>query len=179
MPSPNPQPPTPNPQRIRLLVLDVDGVLTDGAIVLDEQGRESKRFHVRDGLGIKLLRDNGVEVAVLSSRSSRAVTLRMAEVGVTRVVQGAADKAAGLARLLAEAGVPADQTAYMGDDLQDLPAMHRCAYRMTVADAAKPVRDAADYVTFAPGGHGAVREAAEHLLRAQHKWRQAIARYES
>lgn len=169
--------PTANIDHLKLLVLDVDGVLTDGSITLDEHGHELKRFHVRDGLGIKLLRDNGIDVAILSSRASRAVTLRMREIDIKHVLQGVADKAAGLETLLREIGTPTSATAYMGDDLQDLPAMRKCAYRMTVADAAKPVRDAADYVTFAPGGQGAVREAAEHLLRSQHKWRDALTRY--
>ncbi|MFA9479865.1 KdsC family phosphatase [Phycisphaerales bacterium AB-hyl4] len=169
--------PTANIDHLKLLVLDVDGVLTDGSITLTEQGHEIKRFHVRDGLGIKLLRDNGIDVAILSSRASRAVTLRMQEIGITHVLQGVADKAAGLATLLNDINIPAAEAAYMGDDLQDLPAMRKCAYRMTVADASKPVRDAADYVTFTQGGHGAVREAAEHLLRSQNKWRTALAPY--
>ncbi|MEX0746135.1 MAG: HAD-IIIA family hydrolase [Phycisphaeraceae bacterium] len=174
---PKPQATTPDPDVIRLLVLDVDGVLTDGSIVLDEHGHETKRFHVRDGLGIKLLRDNGVDVAVLSARASRAVSLRMKELKVTLVSQGNADKEAGLARLLEQAGVSADHAAYMGDDLQDLPAMQRCAYRISVPDAPREVRDVAHHVTFVPGGRGAVRDAAEHLLRTQGKWRQAIAEY--
>lgn len=164
---------------LRLLVLDVDGVLTDGALYLDERGGEIKRFHVRDGLGIKAAREAGIEVAVLTSRSSRAVTMRMAEVGVTLVTQKAADKLAGLEALLERAGVAANQAAYMGDDLQDLPAMRRCAYKLAPADAAAEVRQAADHVTDRPGGHGAVREAVEHLLKGRGQWESFLQRYES
>src|SRR5690606_11651612 len=123
-----------------------------------------------DGLGIQLAMEQGLKVAVLSSRLSRAVDARLRELGVTLLMQGARDKGAGLRAIAQQAGVDPAQAAYMGDDLLDLPAMLRCGYKITVADAAPELRQIADYVTGQPGGHGAVREAVEHLLKAQNKW---------
>lgn len=168
----------PDPSAIKLLVLDVDGVLTDGGITIDSQGVEIvKRFHVRDGLGIQLAMEQGLKVAVLSSRLSRAVDARLRELGVTLLMQGARDKGAGLRAIAQQAGVDPAQAAYMGDDLLDLPAMLRCGYKITVADAAPELRQIADYVTGQPGGHGAVREAVEHLLKAQNKWQAVLDRF--
>lgn len=167
-----------DPCAIKLLVLDVDGVLTDGGITIDSQGVEIvKRFHVRDGLGIQLAMEQGLKVAVLSSRLSRAVDARLRELGVTLLMQGARDKGAGLRAIAQQAGVDPAQAAYMGDDLLDLPAMLRCGYKITVADAAPELRQIADYVTGQPGGHGAVREAVEHLLKAQNKWQAVLDRF--
>lgn len=167
-----------DPYAIKLLVLDVDGVLTDGGITIDSQGVEIvKRFHVRDGLGIQLAMEQGLKVAVLSSRLSRAVDARLRELGVTLLMQGARDKGAGLRAIAQQAGVDPAQAAYMGDDLLDLPAMLRCGYKITVADAAPELRQIADYVTGQPGGHGAVREAVEHLLKAQNKWQAVLDRF--
>ncbi|MEX2544544.1 MAG: HAD-IIIA family hydrolase [Phycisphaeraceae bacterium] len=159
---------------VRLIVFDVDGVLTDGSVIVDEQGVETRRFHIRDGLAFKLARSQGVEVAILSSRKSEAVTRRMGKLGVEHLVQGANDKRAGLERLLASAGMDGAHAAYVGDDLQDIPAMRLCAYPMAVADAAAEVRAAAVYVTTTPGGRGAAREAVEHVLRGQGKWDAAV-----
>ena len=155
---------------VRLLVLDVDGVLTDGSIVYSDSGEEFKRFHVRDGSAIKLWQRAGHAVAFLSGRSSAAVSRRAAELGVTLVLQGRADKSAALDEILAACGMTASETCAVGDDLQDLPVLTRAGVAVAVADACPEVRAAADYVTMTPGGSGAVREVVEHLLKLQGRW---------
>ncbi len=162
---------------IRLVVFDVDGVLTDGGIYVDDRGFESKRFHVRDGFAIRAAMNLGYQVAILTGRSCRAVTLRAKELGITLLEQGCGDKAIGLETLCQRAGVLIEHTAFMGDDLNDLPALLRCGYAMAVADAAPEVREVAAYITQAPGGHGAAREALEHLLKAQGRWDEVVERY--
>jgi 3-deoxy-D-manno-octulosonate 8-phosphate phosphatase (KDO 8-P phosphatase) len=166
-----------SPSNIKLLVLDVDGVLTDGALIYDDNGVETKRFHVRDGFGIRAAMQMGIKVGVVTARSSRVVSLRLAELGVDLYVHGMDNKAIGLEMVTQQAGVEFEETAYLGDDILDLPAMVRCGYPMAVADAAEEVRDVAKFVTTAPGGRGAVREAAEHLLRAQGHWDAVLERF--
>ena len=156
--------------RIRLLVLDVDGVLTDGVLVYGASGEEIKRFHVRDGLALQQARRAGVEVAVVSGRASAAVTRRMSELGVIEVHQGVGDKEALLRGLLARLRVSGAETAVMGDDLPDLPLMRMAGIAMAPVDAAPEVRQAADWVSRSAGGHGAVREAVEWLLRSRKAW---------
>ena len=156
--------------RIRLLVLDVDGVLTDGVLVYGASGEEIKRFHVRDGLAIQQARRAGVEVAIVSGRASAAVTRRMSELGVVEVHQGVGDKESLLRGLLARLGVATAETAVMGDDLPDLPLMRMAGLAMAPADAVPEVRRAAGWVSRSAGGHGAVREAVEMLLRARKAW---------
>ena len=156
--------------RIRLLVLDVDGVLTDGVLVYGASGEETKRFHVRDGLAIQAARRAGLEIAVVSGRASAAVTRRMSELGVVEVHQGVADKESLLRGLLARLGVKAVETAVMGDDLLDLPLMRIVGLAMAPSDAVLDVRRAAGWVSGAAGGHGAVREAVELLLRSRKAW---------
>jgi 3-deoxy-D-manno-octulosonate 8-phosphate phosphatase (KDO 8-P phosphatase) len=156
--------------RIRLLVLDVDGVLTDGVLVYGPSGEEIKRFHVRDGLAVQSARRAGVEVAVVSGRASAAVTRRMSELGIVEVHQGIADKAATLRALLGRLGVKAEETAVMGDDLPDLPVMKIAGLALAPSDAAPEVKRAAGWVSRSPGGHGAVREAVEMLLRSRKVW---------
>lgn len=163
--------------RLQMVVFDVDGVLTDGSIVMDDAGQESKRFHVRDGFAIKAAMSLGLKVGVITGRSSRVVTLRMAELGVELLAQGVHEKAAALESLCAQAGVELDVTAYMGDDLVDLPPMLRSGYPMAVADAVEEVREVAKFVTRAPGGRGAAREAIEHILKAQARWDELLERY--
>jgi 3-deoxy-D-manno-octulosonate 8-phosphate phosphatase (KDO 8-P phosphatase) len=164
-------PPTPPPSRsaaaVELLILDVDGVMTDGSIYLDDDGRETKRFHVRDGFGIKLWQKLGLRVAIITGRSGRVVQHRARELGITLVIQGAADKSAALDDLLGRAGLSTAQTAYLGDDWPDLGPMKRVAYPMAVADADGRILAAAVYTTTRPGGHGAVREAIDHLIGAK------------
>ena len=162
---------------IKLIVFDVDGVLTDGGIYVDDRGIEMKRFHVRDGFAIRAAISLGMRIGVLTGRSTRAVTLRMAELGVGLLIQGARDKATALQTLCQQGGVLPEEVAYVGDDLIDLPAMRRCGYPMAVADAVEDVLAAARYVTNCNGGHGAGREAIEHVLQAQGRWDEVVGRY--
>ena len=175
--TPNPQPPTPNPQSLRLLVLDCDGVLTDGGLYVSEDGKETKRFDVRDGPAIKGAMVCGMQVAILTARSSRAVAQRAEDLGITLLMQGEGHKHRALEQLAKRAGVELEETAYMGDDLQDLPAMLACAMRLAPSNAAAEVRDAADLVTRRRGGHGAVREAIEHLLKQRGQWEQVLEHF--
>jgi 3-deoxy-D-manno-octulosonate 8-phosphate phosphatase (KDO 8-P phosphatase) len=153
--------------RVRLLVLDVDGVLTDGRLYFDAWGETIKVFDVRDGHGIKMLIQHGVEVAWLSARSSEIVAARARELGVARVLQGKSDKAGALSALLADAGVESDESGYIGDDLPDLPAMRVAGFAATVADACEAVKAAAHWISPRDGGRGAVRALAEFILRAK------------
>ena len=157
-------------RRVSVLVLDVDGVLTDGGIVYTDAGDELKRFHVRDGAGLKLWRAAGHRAAVISGRRSKAVERRMAELGVTPVLLGRDDKLAALGELLERVGATPEQCCAVGDDLPDLPVLHACGVAVAVADACPEVRTAADRVTMLGGGHGAVREAVEWLLKGQGVW---------
>lgn len=160
---------------IRLLILDVDGVLTDGTILFDDDGRQYRRFHIRDGLGIAMWRAVGRTAAILTSKRSDAVLARAKMLGIDLVEQGAEDKLPGLQRILAAAGVTAENTAYMGDDLLDLAVMRQVEYPLTVADAVDEVKAVARHVTKRSGGQGAVREAIEHLLRRDGAWEAALA----
>jgi len=152
---------------VRLLVLDVDGVLTDGRLYFGADGEALKVFDVRDGHGVKLLREAGVEVAILSARRSPIVERRARELGITQVIQGAADKGASFAALMQALQVRPDQCGYIGDDWPDLAALAQAGFAATVADAAAEVRRVAHWISAAPGGRGAVRELAEFILRAQ------------
>jgi 3-deoxy-D-manno-octulosonate 8-phosphate phosphatase (KDO 8-P phosphatase) len=149
---------------IQLLVLDVDGVLTDGRLYFGPRGEALKVFHVRDGHGIVQLRRAGLEVAVISGRRSRMVQARCRELGVRHLHQGVSDKLAVLQRLLARLKLPPSACACVGDDLPDLPLMRSVALSFAVADAHPAVRRAADVVTRLRGGHGAVREVCDRLL---------------
>ena len=162
--------------RIELLVLDVDGVLTDGSITYASDGAELKTFHVRDGSGLKLWRQAGRQAAIITGRSSPVVERRAAELGIGPLVQGAADKSAALRNLLKECGLGPDQACYLGDDLPDLGAMLLCGLSAAVADACPEVRAAAHYVTAAAGGRGAAREVIELILRCQGHWQRLVER---
>jgi 3-deoxy-D-manno-octulosonate 8-phosphate phosphatase (KDO 8-P phosphatase) len=161
-------------RRIELLVLDVDGVLTEGGIVYGETGAqvslEIKSFHVRDGSGLKLWHRAGKRSAVITGRSSGLVEVRAAELGVSRVFQGAADKSRPLAQLLCETGLSAAAVCYVGDDVPDVPPLRVCGLAVAVADACPEARAVAHYVTRAPGGRGAVREIIERILSCQDAW---------
>jgi 3-deoxy-D-manno-octulosonate 8-phosphate phosphatase (KDO 8-P phosphatase) len=154
-------------RRIRLLVLDVDGVLTDGRLYLAAAGEELKVFHVRDGSGLVAIQRAGVTVAIISGRDSAAVTRRAGELGIHHVRQGVGDKGAELDRLLAELGVPAEETACVGDDTPDAPMLRRAGLAIGVADAHPALLAAAHWVTKSNGGHGAVREVCDLLLSAR------------
>lgn len=152
--------------RIRLVVFDIDGVMTDGRLYRDDAGNEIKAFYSRDGLGLKALMNNGLTVAALTARESRLVRLRMTELGIVHLIQGREDKGAALAELLTDTGIDANATAYMGDDLVDWPAMRQVALKLCPGDADAWIAERADYVTHAAGGRGAVREVCELLLSA-------------
>lgn len=162
---------------VRLLILDVDGVLTDGRLHFGADGEALKVFDVRDGHGIKLLREAGIAVAILSARSSAIVERRARELGIERVVQGAADKGAAFAALAQACGVAAAHCAYVGDDWPDLAVLTRVGFAATVADAAPEVRRAAHWTAAAGGGRGAVRELAEFILRAQGRFDELLRRH--
>ena len=164
--------------RIRLLVLDVDGVLTDGRIVYDSAGGEAKAFHAADGQGIKYWLRAGHQAAVLSGRESETVQRRADELGIALVCMGAKDKLPAFEELLARADASAEETCYVGDDLVDLPVLARAGFAVAVRDAPEEVRRTAHYVTRRPGGAGAVREVIERILRYQDRWADVTRRYE-
>ena len=157
---------------IRLLVLDVDGVLTDGTLFYSADGEELKNFNVHDGLGIKLMIECGIDIGVITGRSSGAVAARCAELGLDDelVFLGSKEKGADLDRMLASLGIADHQMAAMGDDLPDLPMLGRAGFSFCPADAAPDVAAACDHVCGKEGGRGAVREAAEILLKAKGRW---------
>jgi 3-deoxy-D-manno-octulosonate 8-phosphate phosphatase (KDO 8-P phosphatase) len=154
-------------KHIRLLVLDVDGVLTDGRLYLSAAGEELKVFHVRDGSGLVAVQRAGITVAIISGRDSAAVTRRAAELGIRHVRQGVGDKGAALDRLLDELGISAAATACVGDDTPDVPMLRRAGLAIGVADAHPALLAAAHWVTPSNGGQGAVREACDLLLSAR------------
>jgi 3-deoxy-D-manno-octulosonate 8-phosphate phosphatase (KDO 8-P phosphatase) len=154
-------------KKLKLLILDVDGVLTDGKLFFDNEGNEYKAFHARDGHGIKLLRQTGVEVAVISGRKSNSVALRMKNLGIEHVYQGHEDKRAAFNEIIEKIGITPEQAAHVGDDLLDLPIMTRVGLAIAVADANFAVKQRADWSTTLPGGHGAVREVCDLIMQAQ------------
>ena len=163
--------------RVRLFLSDVDGVLTDGGIYFDAAGLETKRFHVRDGHGIKMLQRGGVQVGFVTGRTSEVVEIRARELGVGIVRQGAYDKVAAWREILAATGIPAEETAYVGDDVVDLPLLRAVGFSAAPRDAEACVLDAVDYASSRAGGNGAVREIIEFLLRANGKWDEVAAKY--
>lgn len=164
-------------QSIELLLLDVDGVLTDGRLILDDRGVETKCFHVRDGTGIRLWQKAGYRAGLLTHRSSQVVRLRAAELGIEIVRQSTEDKLATTREVAQSLGLELEQVCYVGDDLPDLPAIRAVGFGVAVADAAAEVREAADHVTSAAGGAGAVREVIELILKSQQRWGQAVRDY--
>jgi len=156
--------------KISLFFMDLDGVLTDGRIILDHHGQEIKSFHVRDGLGLKMLMKAGIEVIIVTGRRSRAAEHRARELGIGRLYQDVPDKGALCKKLILDRGLEKLSVACMGDDIPDLAMFREAGLSIAVADAVKEVREAADYVTKRKGGHGAVREACEWILKCQEKW---------
>ena len=165
------------PDHIRLLCLDCDGVLTDGSILLAGDGTESKRFHVHDGLAIKAWLASGRSLAIITARKSDALTRRMSELGVTELHQGVANKRAVFEELLGRLDVDARATAYMGDDLADLPALSACGFSMAPANACPEVRSMVQWVSDRSGGDGAVRESIEMLMRACGEWQAFVEHF--
>jgi 3-deoxy-D-manno-octulosonate 8-phosphate phosphatase (KDO 8-P phosphatase) len=164
-------------KKVRLFLVDVDGVLTDGGIVYDGGGREIKRFHVRDGHGIKMLQRAGVEVGIITGRTSEVVAFRARELGVSLVRQGTWDKVSAWREILAEKGFLPEETAYVGDDIVDVPLMRQVGFAAAVADAESYVLEAADFVSARPGGQGAVREIIEFVLRSSGAWEKIVSKY--
>ncbi len=163
--------------RINLILMDCDGVLTDGRITLREHGDEEKSFHTRDGHGIVLAHRAGLRSGIISGRSSKTVEMRARDLGMHFVRQGTWDKIKDFEEVLAEAGVGEDKVCYIGDDVTDIPLMHRSVLAVAVADATDETRAAAHYVTRLSGGFGAVREVCELILKAQGSWAGLMERY--
>jgi len=149
-------------------------VLTDGTLLMDDEGRQWRGFHIQDGLGIRMWRETGRKTAILTSKQSKTVAERARMLNIDHLEQGAEDKLPGLDRILSAAGLSFDQAAYIGDDLLDLAAMRRVSYPVAVDNAVDEVKAVARYVTQRRGGQGAVREAIEHLLKAHDAWDQAL-----
>jgi 3-deoxy-D-manno-octulosonate 8-phosphate phosphatase (KDO 8-P phosphatase) len=164
-------------QAVKAVILDVDGVLTDGGIYYDPTGREIKRFHVADGLGMELLRHAGIRVVILSGRVAEAITRRAAELTVTDCYQGVRDKKAQIEKLRQQWQLKAEELLYVGDDLNDLPAFEAVGVRVAVANADAMLKAQAHYVTKATGGNGAVREVCEWLLKARGEWENTLEAY--
>lgn len=163
-------------QNIRLLLLDVDGVLTDGAITYTDAGEQVKRFNSKDGLGLRLLMDAGLMVGIVTGRNtSGALRHRCENLGIEMIFDGIKDKATAFEAIVRKTGLAPELIAFVGDDLIDLPAMTRAGVSFAVADASDEVKEAADYTTQLPGGHGAVRQVCETILKARGDWDRIIA----
>lgn len=163
--------------RIRLLFLDVDGVMTDGRITINDRGEETKSFDVKDGLGLKMLMSSGIDVVLMTGRRSRVVRLRAEELGIKELYQGVTDKGTLCRRLINDKGMGKEEVCCMGDDLPELVMFKEAGLRIAVADAAKELRKSADFVTKNHGGYGAVREACDWILRCQGKWSALVAEF--
>lgn len=164
-------------RRTRLMLFDVDGTLTDGKLWYGASGEEMKAFHSLDGLGVKLLSDSGVQVALLSARCSPAVTARARDLGIEHVLQGVEDKRSAYEALLARLGLVPAASGYMGDDLPDLPVLARCGFACVPGVSPEALRKRAHYVAAAPAGAGAAREVCEFIMRAQGTLERAVENY--
>ena len=163
--------------RVKLLLMDCDGVLTDGRIWLLESGEDQKAFHTRDGLGIELLHRAGLRSGIISGRTSTAVERRARGLGMSFVCQGCDDKQQAFVETLAQAGVTNAEVAFVGDDLNDIPLMLQSGLGVAVADATPETREHAHYITTAPGGRGAIREVVELILKSQDRWSDLVRHY--
>lgn len=164
-------------KNIRLIAFDVDGVMTDGSLFFGDDGQEYKAFNSLDGHGLKMLKASGVELAIITGRTSRVVELRARNLGITHIHQGSENKLATYHELLAQLGLTAEATAFMGDDVVDLPVMRRCGLSISVPDAPALVKQYAHFVTQRGGGRGAVREACELIMSAQDTLQSQLAPY--
>jgi 3-deoxy-D-manno-octulosonate 8-phosphate phosphatase (KDO 8-P phosphatase) len=163
--------------RVKVMIFDVDGVLTDGSLTYGPDGEVTKTFYVLDGLGIQLLNRTGVQTAIISARTSPIVIRRASDLGITHVFQGQHDKRLAFVELLARTGVAAAECGYIGDDVIDLPLLTRVGFAVTVPSGHPEVQHRAHYVTTNPGGRGAVREVCDMVMRAQGTYEQALAPY--
>ncbi len=159
-----------NIKKIRMLLLDVDGVLTAGEIIYSDSGEQFKIFNVKDGLGIRLLMEAGLKVGIVTGRGGAALRHRCKNLGIDLIFEGVQDKALALNQAASKSGIMPEEIAFIGDDLPDLPVMKRVGLAIAVADAHELVRTAAHIVTQRPGGRGAVREACETILKNQNQW---------
>jgi 3-deoxy-D-manno-octulosonate 8-phosphate phosphatase (KDO 8-P phosphatase) len=166
----------PNVLKVKLVILDVDGVMTDGRIIVDDNGVETRNFDIKDGLGVVALQMSGIECAIITSKKSGAVRHRAEELKIKRFHEGARKKTEPYEAMLKEMGISDEQVCYVGDDLVDLSLMRRVGFPVAVVDAVPEVKQAAAYTTTARGGHGAVREVAELILKAQEKWDALLAK---
>lgn len=162
---------------IELLLLDVDGVLTDGSITYSDAGEQIKTFDSKDGLGLRLLMDAGIEVGIITARLSKALEYRCNNLGITLIFSGIHDKVKALDAIVKQTKIPLEKIAYVGDDLLDLPVMTRVGTSFSVADASPEVRLYSDIITCNPGGRGAVREICESILKAKHLWGDVLDRF--
>ncbi|HEX8947758.1 MAG TPA: HAD-IIIA family hydrolase [Dissulfurispiraceae bacterium] len=162
---------------IKLLILDVDGVLTDGGIILDNDGNEYKVFHVRDGHGIKMLQKAGIQIAIITGRDSRVVDRRARELGITEIYQKCHKKTVAYEELIGRLGIAEQAVAYIGDDVVDIPLFKRVALAVAVADSVDEAKAEAMLVTKARGGRGAVREICDLILKANGKWKLLLDEY--
>jgi 3-deoxy-D-manno-octulosonate 8-phosphate phosphatase (KDO 8-P phosphatase) len=163
---------------IKLLILDVDGVMTDGRIIMDNDGRETKNFDVRDGHGLKILQRYGIKVAILTGRQSKVVEHRSKDLDIKDVYQKVFNKKDVFEKIIRKHKISADEAAFIGDDIIDIPVLNRVGFSVAVADAADVVKKSVDYVARNSGGRGAVREICEMILKAQGKWPEIAAKYE-
>ena len=163
--------------KVRLFIFDVDGVLTDGSLSYGAQGEMVKTFNVHDGLGIKLLQESGVKTAIISARITAITNARAKDLGIDFVHQGGHDKLTPFKALLNELGLEQDEVAFIGDDVVDLPLLRRVGFAVSVPNGRKEAHQHAHYITEAPGGHGAVREICEFVLRAQGSYERVMAQF--
>lgn len=164
-------------ENIKMIIADVDGVLTDGSITLDSDGNELKTFNAKDGSGVKFLQRIGINFAIISGRYSSAVNIRAKELSIKDVFQNSKKKIDAYEKIVSGHDLKDEEVCYIGDDLVDIPVMRRVGFSVGVADAVTEVREIVDYVTTAPGGKGAVREVIEKIIKDQGKWDEITARY--
>ena len=164
--------------QVKMLLLDVDGVMTDGRIIMDSEGRELKNFDVRDGHGLVMLQRYGLKVGILTGRTSAVVDHRARDLKITEVYQGALNKKEVFEKILINNRLSAREVAFVGDDIVDIPVLKQVGFSAAVADALDIVKQAVDYVTVRQGGHGAVREICEMILQAQNRWPDVASRYD-
>jgi 3-deoxy-D-manno-octulosonate 8-phosphate phosphatase (KDO 8-P phosphatase) len=165
-------------KKIKMLILDVDGVLTDGYVIIDDNGHESKHFNVRDGHGLKMIQRYGIKVVLLTGRQSEVVKHRARDLGIKEIHQKVFNKKEVFAKILQKNKLTSEEVAFMGDDIVDIPVLKAVGFSVAVADAVDVVKKSVDYITKNKGGHGAVREVCDMLLQAQGKWLEIAARYE-